>query len=282
LIYNGIGSPSTMVLEDSLDNIGCAARDSVQSVGNDLVFLSNSGLMTLGRALVSENNPVGGISNNVRTDLIQRLSSESLPIKSVYSPEQAFYLISFPTTGIVYCFDMRGDLEDGAHRATTWSIIDPMCFHRCTSVTNNGQLRMGMVKGISTYTGYNDDASSTYTMSYVSNPMDFDSPANLKFLKKIVTTVVGQAGTTVSVKWGYDYTSTFKSQTLTLANVDLAEFGLAEFGLAEFTTGFLLNKTRNNADGSGINVSVGLDAVINGALLSIQQLDIHALLGRIY
>lgn len=288
LIYSGIGSPSTMVLEDTLDNIGCAARDSVQSIGNDLIFLSHGGLMSLSRALQNENNPIGGISNNVRTDIVTAIDTESLPIKSVYSPEEQFYLITFPSIGVIYCFDMRGALEDGSHRVTTWSIINPMSFHRCTSTANNGQLRMGMANGISTYTGYYDNGSSTYTMNYLSNPIDFSSTerpdiaSRLKFMKKIKATILGQSGSTVDMVWGYDFASVLKSQEVTLTSTTLAEFGVAEFGEGEFTTGILLNRTENNTDGSGINVSIGANAVVNGSLLSIQKLDIHALIGRIY
>ena len=112
--------------------------------------------------------------------------------------------------------------------------------------------------------------------------MDFGSPANIKFLKKAVTTVLGAAGSSVALQWGYDFASTLSSETLELNNGTIAEFGLSEFAVGEFTAGVILNKSRSNTDGSGINVSVGIEAAINGSLLSIQQLDIHALMGRIY
>jgi hypothetical protein len=282
LIYSGIESPSTMALEDTIDNVGCAARDSVQSVGNDLLFLSHGGVESLSRVLDGTGNPIGGIANNVRTDIVVAIDAEVLPIKSVYSPEEQFYLITFPTNGVIYCFDMRRQLDDGSYRTTTWSAILPLSFHRCTSATNSGQLRMGMVNGISTYKGYNDNATSSYVLDYLSNPMDFDSPANLKFLKKLVATLLGQGGTNVMIKWSYDYASTSGTRTITLSSQSIAEFGLGEFGLAEFTAGVTLNTTRQNTDGSGINVSIGLEAVIDGSILSIQQLDVHALMGRLY
>lgn len=283
LIYNGIDSPSTMVLEDTLDNVGCAARDSVQSVGDDLIFLSHGGVISLSRALQNENLPLGGISNNVRTDLISFIDTEVLPIKSVYSPEEQFYLLTFPTSAIIYCFDMRGALQDGSHRATTWSIIDPMCFHRCTSESNHGQLRMGMAQGISTYTGYNDNEVDSYTMGYLSHPTDFgDEVANrLKFLKRFVATVIGTSGSSMLLRWGYDYNNTLKGALKTLENLSVAEFGEAEFGISEFSTGVALNTTDINTTGSGANVSVGIQATIDGSQLSIQKLDIQALIGRL-
>ena len=51
LLYSGASSPSSMALQDSITNIGCIARDTVQSTGSDLVFLSHTGVMSLGRPL---------------------------------------------------------------------------------------------------------------------------------------------------------------------------------------------------------------------------------------
>jgi hypothetical protein len=40
LIYKDADTPSSMILEDSLENIGCIARDSIQPTGEDVIFLS--------------------------------------------------------------------------------------------------------------------------------------------------------------------------------------------------------------------------------------------------
>lgn len=288
IIYSGLNSPSTMAIEDTIDQIGCVARDSVQSVGNDLIFLSHGGVMRLSRALQNENNPLSSFSQNVRTDLIKAIDTETFPIKSVYSPEEQFYLISFPLSAVVYCFDMRTTLEDGAQRTTSWSTLIPMSFHRCTSVTNSGQLRIGLVNGIATYKGYNDNATETYLMSYLSNPIDFSSTERpdiadkLKFPKKINATILGFSGSAINIIWGFNYGSILKSIATTLVNSSIAEFGTGEFGLSEFTSGVILNRLANNTNGSGSNVSIGINSLIDGNLLSVQKLDIQALIGRLY
>jgi hypothetical protein len=288
LIYAGIESPSTMVLEGTLDQIGCAARDSIQTVGDDLIFLSHGGVMKLSRALQNDTNPLAAFSQNVRTDIIAAIDREGLPIKSVYSPEEQFYLITFFTSSIVYCFDMRGALEDGSHRVTSWSSLLPMCFHRCTSPTNTGQLRIGLVNGIATYTGYNDNATESYVMSYLSNPIDFSSTERpdiadkLKFPKRINTTILGFSGSTINIVWGFDYGSNLKSTAANLIGSTIAEFGEAEFGLSEFTSGVILNRLSNNTHGSGENISIGVNSIIDGSLISVQKLDIQALIGRLY
>jgi len=54
LIYTGASTPSTMTLADHITGVGCIARDSVQDVGTDIFFLSDSGLRSLVRTVQNE------------------------------------------------------------------------------------------------------------------------------------------------------------------------------------------------------------------------------------
>lgn len=208
LIYSGAESPATMVLQDVIENIGCIERDSVQNTGSDIIFLSDDGLRTLGRTIQEKSSPIGNLSKNVRNDLMASVSRHESPIKSVYSPEEAFYLLSLPDEDITYCFDLRVLLPDNSARVTTWSQIDPRCFVR----KRNGDLYFGKNKGIFKYVGYVDDfgtladqKANNYTMAYESHPMHFGKPSNLKFLKKLETSVIGNVGENSTLKWYYDY-----------------------------------------------------------------------------
>ena len=51
LLYSGASTPSSMALEDTITNVGCIARDSVQDIGTDLIFLSSTGVRSLGRTI---------------------------------------------------------------------------------------------------------------------------------------------------------------------------------------------------------------------------------------
>ena len=90
--------------------------------------------MSLGRLLQQKSLPLNDISKNVRTDLLSLVSIEEQSnghrqaIKAVYSPIDAFYLITFPASGVVYCFDVRQPLENGSFRVTTWSSLKPTAF----------------------------------------------------------------------------------------------------------------------------------------------------------
>lgn len=277
LIYSGADDPSTMVLQDAISNIGCIARDSVQNTGGDIIFLSSQGVMSLGRLIQEKSAPMKDLSKNVRTDLTALIPLETGNIKSLYSPEEAFYLLTLPANNIVYCFDMRAPLQDGSHRVTTWSQIEPLCIIR----RRNGTIYFGHPNGISQYQGFLDDAS-TYVMDYFSIPLDFENSANLKFLKKFTITIIGGSDTQTTLSWAYDYTYSYKQRTFTFGSGDTAEYNIDEYGGdAEYTPGILINRPSIQGSGSGTVVTVGISAIINDNLFSIQKMDILALIGRL-
>lgn len=278
LLYSGASSPSTMTLADVITNIGCIARDSVQSIGSDLLFLSDSGVRSLGRIIQEKSNPIGDVSINVRDDLVQAVSVETGNIKSVYSEENAFYLLILPTVNnLVFCFDMRGKLENGANRVTTW----PFTGILCATTTDNNDVYFGNSKGINRYFGFLDD-TSTYTMKYYTNALSFGDASKLKILKEITFTIVGGQGTDLLLNWGYDYTEGYTKQLLTVDDASIAEYGLSEYNVAtsQYNASIIVNKATTKATGSGRVVTIGLDATINEKSFSIQDVNIEAFIGR--
>jgi len=277
LIYSGAQSPASMVLSDTIEGVGCIARDSVQHTGTDVLFLSDSGVRSLGRVIQEKSMPMRDISKNVRTDLIEMALTQSNPIKSMYNAEEAFYLLTMPDSNTVYCFDMRRQLEDGSHRVTTWSGIKPLSL----TTLSNSDIYLGLSSGIVKYTGYLDN-DVKYEMRYFSNPMDFGNTSNLKFLKKFNLTIIGGQNTPTTLNWGYDYTASYTKQAFVFGSSDIGEYGVSEYNTtAEYTSSVLINTPKVNTSGSGEVVTIGIEAEINGAPFSIQKIDIHALLGRL-
>lgn len=278
LIYQGPQDPATMSLADSITGVGCIARDSLQSTGQDLIFLADSGVRSFNRVIQEKSLPMRDISKNVRSDLMNLALIQSAPIKSAYSEDEAFYLISFPTSNAIYCFDMRGQLQNGSHRATLWTGITPRAF--CTK--RDGTLLFGDNDGISEYKGYNDNGN-TYQFRYFSSYLDFQAQSNLKFLKKLNITIIGGQNTQATLNWGYDYTSAYIREVFNFASSNLAEYGIAEYNTseAEYNASVVIQEPRVNTSGSGTVVQIGLEAQINNAPFSIQKIDIHALVGRI-
>ena len=311
LIYSGAESPATMVLNDVIEGVGCIERDSVQNTGSDIIFLSKDGVRTLGRVIQEKSAPMRDISKNIRDELILEVGRHSGPIKSVYSPEEAFYVLSLPDENLAYCFDMRSFLPDGSARVTTWSDINPKCFLR----RRNGDILFGKLFGVYKYTGYNDSTRTsggsagspaaiergTYTMKYESNSMDFGNASNIKFLKQLEVSVAGNLGEDSLLRWYYDYDpNTEGSFTVTPPALQPKEGefsaveGQAGYSGTEFTapsgqtgyvgteyaSGVYIQTPHANGTGNGRVLTMGLNATIDGSPYSIQRIDLKVLLGR--
>ena len=279
VLYSGAEAPETMVLADTVSGVGCVGRYTVHPTGTDLLFFSSRGLMALGRVIQEKSNPINDVSKNVRDDLLALWKQQDEEMYAIYSGIDSFYLLSLPTNNVVYCFDTRGALENGAFRVTRWTTSK----HYCFATTQDDSLLVGNEQGISKYDGYLDN-DETYIVRYFSNPLSFGDPSNLKFLKKIVPTVIGGSGLNVVIKWSYDFYADYKAQTFTLNSGDEAYFTIDEFNSgAEFSAGKdLITIKRINANGSGNLVNVGMECTINNAPLSLQEFNIQATIGRMY
>jgi hypothetical protein len=278
VIYSGGDTVTTVEfrLSDTIEGVGCIARDSVQATGNDILFLSDRGLMSLGRIIQEKSLPLRDVSANVRTDLLNAVKTETFPIHSHYSAFDAFYLLTFPSLGITYCFDVRTPLENGSFRATTWSGINPISF---TNIAADG-FYIGLEDGLAKYGSYLD-GTANYKMSYVSNPIDWGNTSNLKFLKKFNITVIGGNDTNYTLSWGYDYSGSYNKQIFNFAEGTLGQYNISEYNTsAEYSGGVFVNKGSVHTNGSGVSASIGVESTINGSPFSIQTIDIHALLGR--
>jgi len=276
LVYSGASSPASMTLADTIEGVGCIARDSVQHTGTDILFLSDSGVRSFGRTIQEKSMPMRDISKNVRTDLMQLVPLQNNAIKSIYSADEAMYLLTLPDSNLVFCFDMRSPLEDGSQRVTTWSSLLPLSME----VLEDGSIYFGLVSGIVKYNGYLD-GTNKYQMRYFSNPMDFGNSSNLKFLKKF--NITGGQNTNSTLSWGYDYSTNYTKQVFSLTGTSNAgEYGISEYNTtAEYTASAVINTPKVNTSGSGEVVTIGIESELNGSAFSIQKIDIHALLGRL-
>ena len=251
VVYSGASSPANMALHDTVEGVGCVARDSVQHTGTDIIFLSDSGVRSFGRVIQEKSMPMRDISRNVRNDLVRYVNEERIadstlaPVKSMYSPEEAFYLLTLPNNNITYCFDMRQALPDGSHRVTTWSTPIALCYTR----TQDGKIYMGRQGGIYEYRGFTDKlctlvgstqtySTSSYQLAYFSNPLDFGNSSNIKFLKKFKMTIIGDAAAQSVLNWGYDYSDSYYKQTFISGktNATTAFYGVAEYGISSVNT----------------------------------------------
>ena len=275
LVYGGASSPASMALVDTVAGVGCICRNSVQHIGTDVLFMSNTGLRSLGRTIQEKSLPISDLSLNVKTEIISLINNRTLPTASVYSPENSFYVITFPDQLTAYCFDLKGRLENGAYRVTRWTSIP----HKSFEVKTDGTLYIGTTDGIGTYSGYVDNATA-YRFRYYSPGLTFGDPAKTKLLKKLRPTLVGATGATVFMKWAYDLATDFKTYEFTVGNQVPAYYGVDEFAIGEFTGGELTTRNSVQATGNGSIITIGLEADIDGSALSLQEINVLALMGK--
>lgn len=277
VIYANATDPSALALSDMVNGIGCIARDSIQPTGSDVIFLSDTGVRSLTRTIQEKSAPFRDLSKNVRDDLLSYVAGEaSKNIKSVYSGIDAFYLLSFPAQDIVYCFDTRQMLQDGAARVTTWTELVPTAY--ATTVAK--EVYMGLPGYVGKYTGHTDN-DTNYTMSYYTNYFDYQTPTQLKILKKADFYLIGGASQVVSMKWDFDYEGSYVSEVRTLDAGAISEYGIDEYAIAKYSGGVVITKLDVSASGTGRVLQLGLESIINGTSLSIQKLDVYVKPGRV-
>lgn len=282
LVYSGATAPSTMTLYDTVGGVGCIARDSIQNTGKDVLFLSNSGVRSFARTIVEKSAPLGDLSKNVRNDLMNIVSGETLAnIKSVYSEKEAFYLLTMPSVAQVFCFDTRVQLQDGAFRVTTWDSIDPTALF----ARKNGDVLLGQNGYIGKYSTYQDHASS-YRMQYYTNHADLGNQNVTSILKRLKVIVIGGSNQYVTAKWAFDFSSNYLSANMSIPTQGESEYGVAEYGanaspVAYYSDGVALQQLQTPASGSGKVVQTGYESNINGSAMSIQKIEIQAKEGKV-
>lgn len=284
VVYQGAQSPATMRLVDTVTGVGCVDRDTVQYTGTDVLFLSYSGLRSFGRTLQQESMPLQMLSASITRDIIELLTAETGNYRSVYSPEFNFYLLTFVGQKTTYCFDVRGQVENGSYRVTRW----PASVFTAYDRTDDGDLLIGTTDGLSKYSGYTDNGSS-YRFNYVSPRLTFGDTSKIKMLKKIKPTIIGGNSTDVFLKWSYDFSNAFTKQTLNIGSSQepayfssgLGQDGTSFYGINKYSSGVNIARLNSNTNGYGNVVSIGLEAEINGTEFSVQEINVLALLGKI-
>lgn len=278
LVYQGADNDPTsnIQLVEVIDGVGCIARDSVQDIGSDILFLSDSGIRSLGRIIQEKSAPIYDVSRNVRDQLISDVFVNNNPgsIRSVYSQTEAFYLLTLADRDLTYVFDTRSKLQDGSFRTTTWTLAPKaMCSRR------NGDLLLSRTGYVGKYGG-NKDNDAAFRFAYYTSFLDAGNPSIIKILKKSAFLIIGGSETIVTMYWAGDYSSNYFSGQVTLDRIVISNFNEAEFNEDEFAQGTIINNLRQQFSGAGRVFQVGLEATIFNDAISIQQMDFFVKTGR--
>ncbi len=274
--------PDFISVADVLEGTGCVTQWSIQAVGEaDLLYLSPNGVQSMGRLIQERSNPVTTLTKYVRDELRFRLADADVAqIRSTYSPEQGFYLLSFPDQNITWCLDQRrryiDDDQDFLSIITTWDLAPRSWLRR-----DNGTLHLGDTHGVGTYGGA-DDNGSTFRFIYESPWLDLgeDVANRLKMLKRIGAILFVKNNTDIVFKWNVDFDDGFRSITRSVSADASAEWGVGEWGAMEWSGGLTLRILKVPARNTGQYYRVSIEADVNGDF-AVQQMELFTKIGRI-
>jgi hypothetical protein len=287
IVYqDGSGSPLGLdpihiQVSDMISGIGCIARDSIQNInGDDLVFLSSSGVQSLKRVILERSNAIRNISLNVRDYLMATVGGETpAGIRSTYNAFNGTYLLHGPQSGLTFCFDTKITLEDGTWRTTTWNSFVPTALY---TLHDSSTTLSGKAGQLFQYLGQNDNGAA-FTANYESGWLDLDPQirSRIKLLKRLECVFANTGGGTLTLKWAYDFNDNFYITQKTIDAGSTAEWGTAEWGLDEWGGGQTTYNIESPGTSGGQFIKVGASIVILDSNFALQQLQLFAKAGRL-
>jgi hypothetical protein len=166
-------------------------------------------------------------------------------------------------------------LQDGSFRVTVWDSIEPTALLS----RRNGDVLIGKNGYIGKYSTYQDH-TSTYRMQYYTNHADLGNQNITSLLKRLKVVVIGGTNQFVTMKWGFDFSTNYLSDSALIPTQGVSEYGIGEYGIAEYASGVALQTLSVQASGSGKIVQTGYESNINGSALSIQRIEIQSKDGK--
>ena len=212
VIYDRPDDVTELQLNEVIRGVGLVSRDTVQAIGDDLVFLSNTGLRSLGRTTEKDKLPLTDLSVNIKDTLIRNIGQSS-NVKSVYVENEGIYIMSFVDKNITYVFDFKHFTPNNAPRITTWT-FDNDREPTSLSYTETYGLLVGQKDGgLAGYEGYYDTdlagastySYSSYTSSIATTWINLGESIAASFLKRLFLVLEGGSGATLGLKWYKDY-----------------------------------------------------------------------------
>ena len=254
-IYNNPSDPNDLALDELIEGVGLRARDSVANLGDDILFLSNTGLRSLARTVTSDGKmPLRNFSKNIRDELaLAIVSADMEKCKAAYCLCGGFYILAFPDRNMMYYFDFTIINPDSTPRISKFVFDAGECPTALLS-TVDGAMWMGRNDNanIAKYQNYYDQiktdvtgtygtqvaceaaghtwestnsecwstTNASYTGSFRTVWLDFkevgSSPSITKILKEFYGVIVGGKDMTIDFTWYRDYNVEGTTQSFTL------------------------------------------------------------------
>ena len=308
-LYTRPDSVSNMALSEVIRGVGCIARDSLQHIGDDLVFLSSTGLRSLARTSEKDKVPLTDLSINIKDTLIRNIG-QSTEVKSSYIENEGIYIMTFTASNITYVFDFKHLTPNQAPRITTWTFTtdrEPASI----AYTDLYGMLVGQKDGsIATYQGYYDSdlAADGTTYSYSSYTGDFETvwinlgeSVGASLLKRLFLVIEGGSGANLALNWYKDFSSSpsntlsFTLNPTTTGTTSLWGALTSLYGaltghthiaashptVSTYAPIYGLHEYRKSLTGSAKNLKLSLRIQSNGYDASLQDLTILHKQGKI-
>jgi len=296
-IYDSPSIIGDMALNEVIKGVGCVSRDSVQAIGDDLVFLSSTGLRSLGRTTEKDKLPMQDLSLNIKDTLIRNVG-QSTNVKAVYVENEGIYILSFVDSNITYVFDFKHFTPNQAPRITTWT-FDNNREPASLAYTELYGLLVGQKDGgLAGYEGYFDSdlasngttvTDAAYTSSIATTWINLGQSVAASLLKRLFMVLEGGSGATLGLKWYKDYSPTSSSTTsITLNPVTTGTTALwgastSLYGKSGVTYKpvYGLQEYKTPLTGSAKNLKIEINITSNGFDASLQDLTLLHKQGKI-
>ena len=296
-IYNNPWDVTSLVLDEVIKGVGCVSRDSVQAVGNDLFFMSDTGVRSLQRTAEANQDklPLREISTTVKDEMIAHVTA-STNVKSAYVLDEGLYVVTFPALNVTYVFDITYWTPRDTPRVTKWYFEgdrEPVSLVYSESYG----LMFGQMSGhICSYEGYYDadyQGSSVYTNNPFTGAfstvwIDLGNGYISSILKKMLFVVSGGQGTDAGLRVYKDFeqapatSATFKLNP-TLSGTPYKYGDSASlYGTAKYAPIYGLKEVGLPLAGDAKYMRFEMDGVTNGYKASLQSITLLYKQGKVY
>ena len=325
VVYDGpwdvaLTSNSTFRLNEVIEGVGCVARDSIQLIGDDIVFLSSSGVRSLSRTLVQDKMPLTDLSLAIKDELRTNIiTSNMASVKAQYDLSTGSYLLGFPDKNIVYVFDFKAKTPDGVPRITTWNFESKKNPKSFLSTDSNLYVGLGALTyegRVAIYDDYYDvdkldvtasyanqtvceaaghtwesgtskcfqDIDNTYQADFKTTWLDFEQPGISKFLKRFLGIWSGGKNMNVTLNWFRDYNINPTSANFTLDPTTggvSSLWGVGKYANAKYAPAFQPTEYKISMSKAAKVVRLQVIQTVSGFKASLQNITIWAKQGKI-
>lgn len=283
IVFDNAEAPgTTLTIKDIIPGVGCISKNSIVNVGQDVIFLDETGLRSLQRSLELQGTPMREISHNNRDAFLNDVEgvTNKNNCKAAYHPALGFYIITIPSSNehVEWYVDLRKTNEDGTARMFKWNHMEANAFAYDREADTFYIAKTGVV---GKYDDYQDNGTD-YIMEVKSGWID-DKGAPVLIPKRSKWYVVAGSGYNVTVVWAFNYASSEElTATFDIPSRPVTEWNIGEWNIGEWT-GTDTTTYRPPAvemSGAGHRLQIGWRVAISGTAFAVQSIDLAVASGR--